>query len=78
MMNDLAIIMSIMYIGVTSLMVFFVWDGFTYLNPQTIYDKTKLNWFGTLLVSLFIYVALPHIVLVYCIVELCTMGRKKE
>ena len=75
MMIEFLLIYAI-YIFLTSLATFIFWGGFTYFNPKNIYKKTKLNWFGTALVTLLLYIALPHIWIIYIIIKLCTMGRK--
>ena len=50
--------------------------GVCFCNPKWIYNHTKTNWFGTLLLTVLVNVAFGPAALCYWFYKLCTVGRK--
>ena len=46
------------------------------LNPVYIYNDRSVNWFGAVVIALFMNVLCPVISIIYWFSKLCTIGRK--
>ena len=55
----------------------FCTDGvnFSFVNPVVIYNKTKLNWFGVVVLTVILNVLLPAVSIPYWIYKIFTVGR---
>ena len=50
--------------------------GLCFCNPKWIYNHTKTNWFGTLVLTILANVAFGPSALCYWFYKLCTVGRR--
>ena len=53
-------------------------DGanFSFVNPIVIYNKIKVNWFGTIVLAVIFNILLPAISIPYWIYKIFTVDRK--
>ena len=51
-------------------------EGFEIVNPKYIYEQVQVNWFGAIMISLFLTVLSPICALGYWFYKLCTIGRR--
>ena len=65
-------IMALVVVAIASV------DGanFSFVNPIVIYNKTKLNWFGAVVLTVIFNVLLPAVSIPYWIYKIFTVGRK--
>ena len=50
--------------------------GIEFVNPLVIYNRTKVNWFGAILLALIYGAMCPVATFIYWLYKLCTVGRK--
>jgi hypothetical protein len=50
--------------------------GIEFVNPLVIYKRTKVNWFGAILLAIIYGMMCPIATFVYWLYKLCTVGRK--
>lgn len=50
--------------------------GLSFINPLVIYDAISVNWFGAILIAIFLHILLPVVAVLYWFYKLCTVGRK--
>jgi hypothetical protein len=50
--------------------------GFEFVNPVYVYNTTKVNVFGAVVVSLLLGACFPICTMLYWFYKLCTFGRK--
>ena len=53
-------------------------EGLEFVNPIFIYNHTKVNWFGAIVLMLFLSLLCPIGALGYWFYKLCIIGRKEE
>lgn len=51
--------------------------GFEFVNPVFIYNNTKVNWFGAVVLMLFFSFLCPIGAIGYWFYKLCVVGRKE-
>ena len=49
--------------------------NFSFVNPNVIYKKLEVNWFGAWLLAIVCNVVLPAVAIPYWIYKACTVGR---
>lgn len=47
-----------------------------FVNPIVIYEHIKINWFGTILLTILTNVVCAPLAILYWFYKLCTVGRK--
>ena len=52
--------------------------NFSFVNPFVIYKNIKMNWFGTILLTIIFNIMFPLIAVLYWLYKLVTVGRKEE
>ena len=52
-------------------------DGMEFVNPVFIYNHTKVNWFGAIVLMLFFSFLFPIGAIGYWFYKLCVVGRKE-
>jgi hypothetical protein len=50
--------------------------GIEFVNPLVIYERTKVNWFGAILLAMIYGVMCPVATFIYWLYKLCTVGRR--
>lgn len=50
--------------------------GLSFLNPNTLYETGKVNWFGAYFLGILLSLIFAHYALIYWIYKLCTLGRR--
>lgn len=50
--------------------------GIEFVNPLIIYKRTRVNWFGAILLAMIYGVMCPVATFIYWLYKLCTVGRK--
>ena len=50
---------------------------FNFFSPRTVYDNSRLNWFGAWTFSILFHLTFPIIVFLYWIWKVFTVGRGK-
>ena len=53
-------------------------EGMEFVNPVFIYNHTKVNWFGAVVLMLFFSFLCPIGAIGYWFYKLCVIGRKEE
>lgn len=48
------------------------------LNPKRIYERFRVNWFGTIFLTLVANLLCPIASIIYWFYKLCTVGRSEE
>lgn len=76
----LAVLAAWSFFGFIILMVIGKWseeiaNSFDFLNLIWIYNNFKVNWFGTIVIGLFLNILCPFYTIVYWFYKLCTVGR---
>ena len=52
-------------------------EGFEFVNPCFIYKYSYVNWFGTILLTIFYSFMMPIGTVCYWLYKLCTVGRNE-
>ena len=79
MLENLIIAYIVLNIGVTLIItVNCEYLNFSFVNPFVIYKNIKMNWFGTILLTIIFNIMFPLIAVLYWFYKLVTVGRKDD